>query len=215
MPPPPLTDEEVQRIVQTCWDADRVDDADEALGISYWSPKSRWLKPDSAPEIYRREWAKAFTYGLAENAFQSVLKEFDAPPNPDTRISSVLSREDRPRIYRAHDRMCDPDVVYSWDITHPVYDRRPRWLFLPFIASVVCLLLALLTSDPRWAIGLPVGCVIGFVAIYLCQRYVKALPDWCISPTLTFRDLAECVQQKAQVRGEEMLQAAQQYQQEK
>ncbi|MBB6048614.1 hypothetical protein [Armatimonas rosea] len=182
----------------------------DELGMT---PNKGRLPVDIAPNLYQREWERAYRYGLAEDALQNILTRMGAPQDPDIPLVQVLSDEENliMNLLWAIEAMCDTHEGAAWGLTENVPHRRPLWLFLPFIASVVCLGLAVVTSEPRWCIGWPLGCIVGVVTIEFCKRRVKALPPWRFSPKVTFRDLAENIWETARNRAEEMREAAERF----
>ena len=216
MPPPPLTDDEVRQCLLLWWEGEYV-----RLGISYdakglpdnSASKEAWL--EITPEVYRREWGKAYRYGLADDAITTILSELTAPADYEMQLAKIIANEDLPSLFRLASEMCDTDEIYAWGVTRTGSLREfPWWVFFPFIVGALCFILATVLSEPIWSIGGIGGCVLGMaMSKYVEDKAFRQRFEPQLNPQMTFAQLAENIHETAKSRGEEMLQAAELFRQ--
>lgn len=212
MPPPPLTDEEVRQRVLAWWEGQY-----EALGINYSvaglpdnsATKETWL--EVTPAIYRREWEKAYRYGLAEDALAGILTKLEAPADPHVRLAKVFTKEDTDRLLRTVSQMCDTEDISDWRIFQSSASLRevPQWGLFLFAVSAACFVLATVTSQPLWAIGGILCCILGIAMTkHVEDKAFRQLFERRINPQITFQQLAEYIQDTAKIQAQEMQRCA-------
>ncbi|MBB6048611.1 hypothetical protein [Armatimonas rosea] len=213
MLPPPLTDEEVRQRVLCPLEGY----LNFPLGISFEiegmpdhsAKEETWLQV--VPIVYRREWEKAYCYGLADDALARILVKLEAPDNPSTPLVQVLAKVDIPRLLETVKEMCDTKNISAWRVLHPSLQESLEFfvILLLLVISAICIIVALALL-PLVAMG---GILCFVLAICLSrwveQQATRRLLERRINPQMTFQQLAECIRDTARIQAQEMQTAAQ------
>jgi len=211
MIPPPLSDDDVRQRLQThpdIW-------VGELLGIVGDSldecTDEELQNSDVLLDCYHFEWKRAWRYGLAEDAQEQILRRLGAWDNPEEKLRErYLHATDLSPLWNEIAEMCDTDELYAWGITSRAgkhEQRQDKVTLIPFIASIVCLILAVVTGETWWTVGWISLVVLGMILTKL-HTPRNGDGDRHIDPEVTFRDIATLVHQTAQNRGEAMLNTA-------
>lgn len=169
-----------------------------------------WL--ETVPSAYKWEWERAWQYGLAEDARESILAKLDVPANPNTPLAEVLDWEDEPRLRRVIEQMCDrDDIDYFIIVIRSPPQLKLSTRLLLYASLPLFLVLALLTRHPWWS----VGSVVCYLILWLFRGNSALIGtetrEYQIHPLVTFAQLAENIRETARNRGEEMREAAERF----
>jgi hypothetical protein len=211
MPPPPLSDAAVLELLRSS-----TDDKEKALGLEPYREDC----PDQAASdeawiaYYHQEWERVYRFGLAEDAVETLLKELDAPSNPNVKLGDV---RDRDAICQYERRFIELNPFFTGksEVHIPLPNRRtPMEILLEgtCLLALMTPLVALLCRDIRWLLLWLVGYAIR--KLYFRQNPMMGIGIhfrprlYQINPDLTFLQLAKFLRRQSQSRATAMEAAA-------
>lgn len=208
MIPPPLTDADVRQRLHDnpgVWVGELLGIYGESLDAC--SPEEIQAG-EAVLNVYSLEWERAWRFGLAEDAQEQILRWLGAWENPEEKLRERYGHvRDLSPLWNALSEMCEVDDVYAWGITYRPWSQdapAQKLILAPFIASVFCLVLAVVTGETWWAVAWISLVVLGML-LSLPGKPRRVLQiDQEIHPEITFREVAQMIQETARDRAEEM-----------